>query len=172
MKGRYTVKVANNKVSYSLELERNITILTGESGIGKTALTRLVQNYEDAGKQSGVSIQCRVPCRSITSDDGWRSRLETIHNSIVFVDEGRKFLKTHEFAQAIEGCDNYFVLITRESLPQIPYSVHSILTLRNTARRGSKHYSKAYERFDFVSHFKKLQEAIEQQDTEGKEING
>jgi hypothetical protein len=136
-----------------LELERNITILTGESGIGKTALARLVQNYEDAGKQSGVAVQCKVPCRSITSDDGWQNRLNSIHNSIIFIDEGRRFLKRRDFAEAIEGCDNYFVLITRESLPQISYSVHSVLTLKNTVKRGSKHYSKAYERFDFVSHF-------------------
>ena len=41
-------RVSNNRVSYTLELERNITILTGESGFGKTAQTRLVQNcYEE-----------------------------------------------------------------------------------------------------------------------------
>ena len=153
MKGKYTVKVSNNKVSYTLELERNITILTGDSGIGKTALTRLIQNYEDAGKQSGVTVKCKVSCRSITSDDGWQARLSGIHNSIIFIDEGRRFLKSKDFAEAVDGCDNYFVLITREGLPQIPYSVHSVLTLKNTRRMGSKHYSRAYERFDYVNHF-------------------
>ena len=153
MKGKYAVRVYNNRVSYTLELERNVTILTGDSGIGKTALARLIQNYEDAGKQSGVTVICKVPCRSITSDDGWQARLGGIHNSIIFIDEGRRFLKSQDFAEAVDGCDNYFVLITRESLPQIPYSVHSILTLKNTRRLGSRHYSRAYERFDFVSHF-------------------
>ncbi len=147
------MKVSNNRVSYTLELERNITILTGDSGIGKTALARLVQNYEDAGKQSGVTVKCKVPCRSITSDDGWQARLDGIHNSIIFIDEGRRFLKSQDFAEAVDGCDNYFVLITRESLPQIPYSVHSVLTLKNTKRVGTRHYSRAYERFDFISHF-------------------
>ena len=47
VKGKYTVKISNSRVSYTMELERNITILTGESGIGKTALIRLVQNYEE-----------------------------------------------------------------------------------------------------------------------------
>ena len=153
MKGKYTVKISNSRVSYTLDLERNITILTGESGIGKTALIRLVQNYEDAGKQSGVTVQCKASCRTIGSDDGWESRLQTIHNSIIFIDEGRRFLKSQAFASAVEGNDNYFVLITRESLPQLPYSVRSILTLRNTTRRGSKHYTRAYERFDFVNRF-------------------
>ena len=153
MKGKYTVKVSNNRVAYTLELERNITILTGESGIGKTALARLIQNFEDAGRQSGVTVQCKVPCRSITSDDGWESRLNAIHNSIIFIDEGRKFLQTKSFAETVAGNDNYFVLITRESLSQIPYSVRSILTLKNTKRIGSKHYSRTYERFDFISHF-------------------
>lgn len=153
MKGKYTVKVSNNRVAYTLELERNITILTGESGIGKTALARLIQNFDDAGRQSGVTVQCKVPCRSITSDDGWESRLNAIHNSIIFIDEGRKFLQTKSFAETVAGNDNYFVLITRESLSQIPYSVRSILTLKNTKRIGSKHYSRTYERFDFISHF-------------------
>ena len=153
MKGKYTVKVANSKVSYTLELERNITILTGDSGIGKTALARLIQNYEDAGKQSGVTVQCKVPCRSITSDDGWHGRLESIHNSIIFIDEGRKFLRSQAFAEALDGCDNYFVLITRESLPQISCSVHSVLTLKNTRRIGSKHYSRAYECLDYDNRF-------------------
>ncbi len=98
MKGKYTVKVSNNRVSYTLELERNITILTGDSGIGKTALARLIQNYEDAGKQSGVVVNSKVPCRSITSDDGWQGRLNGIHNSIVFIDEGRKSYCRHETA--------------------------------------------------------------------------
>jgi hypothetical protein len=31
--------------------------------------------------------------------------------------------------------------------------VRSILTLKNTKRIGSKHYSRTYERFDFISHF-------------------
>ena len=153
MKGKYTVKVSNNRVAYAMELERNITILTGDSGIGKTALIRLIQNYEEAGKQSGVTIECKVPCRTIPSADGWENRLKTIHNSIVFIDEGKKFLNTKAFANAVEGNDNYFVLITRESLPQLPYSVRSILTLRNTVKRGTKRYSRAYERFDFLNQF-------------------
>ena len=171
MKGKYTVKIANKKVAYTLQLERNITILTGESGIGKTALARLVQNYENAGKQSGVTIQCKVPCRTITADDGWQNRLETIHNSIVFVDEGCKFLKTHEFARAVDGNDNFFVLITRESLPQISYSVHSILTLRNTRRIGSKQYSRAYENFDYISHFSDVVNGAEYLFTEDSNRN-
>ena len=151
VKGKYKIRVSNSRVAYTLELEKNITILTGESGIGKTVLVRLIQNYEEAGKQSGVSVQCKVPCRSITSDDGWETRLSAIHNSIIFIDEGRKFLKTKAFADAVAGSDNYFVLITRESLPQIPNSVRSILTLRNTRKIGSKHYSRAYRTDRFYS---------------------
>ena len=56
VKGKYKIRVSNSRVAYTLELERNITILTGESGIGKTVLVRLIQNYEEAGKQSGVSV--------------------------------------------------------------------------------------------------------------------
>ena len=34
MKGAYKIKISNSKVSFSLELERNITIICGNSATG------------------------------------------------------------------------------------------------------------------------------------------
>lgn len=153
MKGKYEIKISNNKVAYTLLVERNITILTGDSGIGKSSLTRLVQNYEEYGKKSGVTIKCRKECRTISSNQDWEERLEKIHNSIIFIDEGKDFLRTHAFARAVEGNDNYFVLITREALPQLAYSVNSILTLKETIHRKKRVYSKAYPCYSYLQDF-------------------
>lgn len=134
MKGTYKIKISNSKVSFSLELERNITIICGNSATGKTTLIGLIRDYEQLGKASGVTIQCKKPCRVLSNVD-WKYRLDAIHDSIVFLDEGNEFVRSQDFAQAIRGTDNYYVIINRESLSQLPYSVNSILKLKTTSRK-------------------------------------
>ena len=134
MKGTYEVKVSNSKVSFTLELKRNITVIQGNSATGKTTLIGLIRDYEQLGRSSGVTIQCRRPCRVLSNVD-WEYRLAAIHESIVFLDEGNEFVRSYEFAQAIRNSDNYYVIINRENLYQLPYSVDSILKLKTTSRR-------------------------------------
>ena len=134
MKGTYKIIISNSKVSFSLELERNITIICGNSATGKTTLIGLIRDYEQLGKASGVTIQCKKPCRVLSNVD-WKYRLDAIHDSIVFLDEGNEFVRSQDFAQAIRGTDNYYVIINRESLSQLPYSVNSILKLKTTSRK-------------------------------------
>ena len=43
MKGKVKIAVKNRNVSFNFTLERNITILTGDSGTGKTKLYSLTQ---------------------------------------------------------------------------------------------------------------------------------
>ena len=74
----------------------------------------------------------------------WEEILTTIHDSIVFIDEGNSFVNSREFAHAIRGTDNYYVLITRESLYQLPYSVDSVLELHKSGSRKNRTYTKAY----------------------------
>ena len=55
-------------------------------------------------------------------------------------------MKTHEFAHAARHSSNYYVLIAREALPQLPYSVDEIYGLKNTTRSSSKYpaYKRVY----------------------------
>ena len=85
----------------------------------------MLSDYETLGKQSGVTVKCDKPCRVLTSND-WEIRLENIKDSIVFIDEGNKFIRSEDFARAIQNSDNYYVLITRENLYNLPYSVEEI----------------------------------------------
>ena len=73
-------------------------------------------------------------------------------DSIVFVDEGNAFVSSRAFAQAICGSSNYYVLITRESLYQLPYSVEAVLELRTTTRREKCTYNKAYPYYGTLEH--------------------
>lgn len=125
MIGKKNIKISNQKVSFNFYITRNITIIRGNSATGKTTLINMISDYEILGKQSGVKITSDKPCRVLTGND-WQVRLDNIMDSIVFIDEGNKFIKSDEFARSIRSSNNYYVIITRESLHNLPYSVDEI----------------------------------------------
>lgn len=56
---------------------------------------------------------------------------------IVFIDEGEKYIRSKEFAEAIQATDNYYVIATRDNLFEIPYSVDAIYELKTSERNNS-----------------------------------
>ena len=152
MKGSYTVKVHNKRVSFTIELERNITIISGNSATGKTTLVNSILFYEELGVKSGVSIESDKECRVLRGKN-WYSDLQNISDSFVFIDEGNEFIVSKEFASAIQNTDNYYVFVTRENLHQLPYSVNSILQLKKTTSRFKHTYNRTYPVYDHFSNF-------------------
>ena len=145
MKGSYQVIARNNKVQIKLTISRNLTILQGNSATGKTTLIELIAAYDELGEDSGAFVNCAAPCK-VLAGRNWMHDLAAIENSIVFVDEDNAFMRTYEFAHAARHSSNYYVLVARESLPQLPYSVDEIYGLRNTNRSTTKYpvYSRTY----------------------------
>lgn len=140
MIGAVHVVVRNKRNSYDFTLRRNITLLQGGSGTGKTTLYEMIRAYNDSGNDnSGVKITCD---KNIVVLEGksWEEQLEKLRNSIVVIDEGSKFILSSDFASKVKGSDNYFLIITRNYLAQLPYSVDEIYHIKG---RGKK---KAFER--------------------------
>ncbi len=54
--------------------------------------------------------------------------------NILFLDEENKFVKSQEFAIAVKSSDNYFVIVTREDLPNLPYSVDEIYGMHTSGK--------------------------------------
>ena len=133
MKGMHHIVIQNKRIRFAFSIKRNITIIRGDSATGKTTLFSMIEEYGNLGKDSGVQIQCDKACVAI-SGKYWQETLENIHDSIVFVDEDSKFLKTKDFAKRIRNSDNYYVLITRENLPALPYSVEEIYGIHCSGR--------------------------------------
>lgn len=125
MKGMHNIIIQNKRIRFAFSIKRNITIIRGDSATGKTTLFSMIEEYGNLGKDSGVQIQCDKACVAL-SGKYWQETLENIHDSIVFVDEDSRFLKTKDFAKRIRNSNNYYVLITRENLPALPYSVEEI----------------------------------------------
>ena len=133
MKGKYHIVVQTNKLHYELDIRRNITIIRGDSATGKTKLINLLEQAATLGEGSGVEVRCERQCRTLGGND-WNLVLPNIHEQIIIIDEESKFVRSQEFAEAVKASDNYFVIVTREDLPNLPYSVDEIYGIHTSGR--------------------------------------
>lgn len=133
MKGKHRIIVKNNRLHYEFEIKRNITIIQGDSATGKTTLINMLRQAENLGESSGIDVISDVPCR-ILEGNNWKIILENSSGNIFFIDEENSFINTEEFASMVKESDNYFVLITRENLYNLPYSVDEIYGLHESGK--------------------------------------
>ena len=133
MKGKIDIRVYNNRSSFNFTLERNITIVRGNSGTGKTTLYDMIAEYMRLGKGSGVQLAAPCPCVALTDMD-WQNQLNHTHGSAVFIDEGADYLASKEFAAVIQKTDNYYVIFNRENLHELPYSVEEIYEIKMSGK--------------------------------------
>ncbi len=146
MKGKHRVIIEAERLKYEFEIRRNITVIQGDSATGKTTLVDLIRTYGRYGEESGITMNSDVSCVAFSGDAAlWKAAIETYHDSIVFFDEESSFIFSREFAEAIRGTSNYYVLITRQPLNCLPYSINEIYGIRTT---GKYHFpDKIYHEF-------------------------
>ena len=135
MKGTYRVVVSTKRLKYDFVIRRNITIIQGNSATGKTTLVDMIREAVNNPSGASVDLVCDKKCFVL---DGtlWKEQLTAVSNSIVFIDEGNEFIKTIEFSKFIQNTDNYYVIVTRESLPTLPYSVEEIYGIKSSGKYG------------------------------------
>ena len=133
MRGRHTLRVQSVHLRYDLTFTRNLTILQGDSATGKTTLVDMIQEYLLNGSDTGITLACDCPCRVI-SGSTWADQVRGIEESIVFVDEGNRFVSSPEFARAVRDSGNYYVIVSREALDNLPYSATEIYGLRSSGK--------------------------------------
>lgn len=158
MKGTYEVTVKNNRVQYRFIIQRNITILRGNSATGKTTLIGLIAQFERNGNKSGVQLVCERKCVVLTNEF-WKQKLAETHNSLIFIDEDSDFILTEEFAAAAKQSDCYFILVSRATLPNLPYSVNEIYELHNVTRGYGK-IRRLYTEFQRIYSDRRSEERI------------
>ena len=133
MRGIHRVVIQSAHLKYELEFSRNITVIQGDSASGKTTLVDMINAYYENPVDSGISLQSACPLR-VLGGANWQEQLAMIRGSIVFIDEGNRFPGSADFARAIQGTDNYYVIITRESLDVLPYSVTEIYGIHSSGK--------------------------------------
>ena len=136
----------SRRVQYKFSVIRNITILRGDSATGKTTLIDMIAAYQENGEASGVTVISKKQC-SVLSGIRWQENLSLIHDSIVFIDEGDKFVASEDFAKAIKNTDNYYVIATRTSLFNLPYSVKEIYGIKNVSGNRFQGTKRLYAEF-------------------------
>ncbi len=145
MRGAQHIVIQSRRIRYDFTIQRNITIIAGDSATGKTTLVDMVRDYYENGADSGITLTCDKEC-TVLYGRNWQAQLALYSDSIVFIDEGSAFVTSEDFARAIQGTDNYYVIITRESLENLPYSVREIYGLRESGKYGGlkQRYNELY----------------------------
>ncbi len=145
MRGIQKVTVQNKRVRYEFELRRNLTVLRGDSATGKTTLIDMIRERVNNGEDSSVQLLCDKACY-VLEGATWKGQLSEMRDSIVFIDEGNPFIFSDAFSERIQQTDNYYVLVSREGLPNLPYSVTEIYGIRTSGKYGGlkQHYHEFY----------------------------
>lgn len=136
MIGQHDITVRIPGAVYKIHIRRNITILRGNSGTGKQTLVDAIadiNNKKLAGqKETEASIECDVPVRAIKGNDFEYAsfQISRIQNSIVFIDEDQQWINQEDFARIVKGSQNYWVLVQRDRIQQLQYSIKEIYELK------------------------------------------
>lgn len=136
MKGTHRVIVQNKRIRYDFVIRRNITIIRGDSATGKTTLVDMIREYFENGNSSAIELNCDKQC-TVLDGKTWIGQLSMMQDSIVFIDEGNEFVMSNDFAIAIQNTDNYYVIVTRDGISALPYSVDEIYGIRNSGKYGT-----------------------------------
>ena len=136
MKGEHIIRIKNRDVDFRFTLRRNISIVRGDSGTGKTTLYNMVVALTQNGIESGVQVSSDKPCVALIHADIQTqiAQLKNVRDSIVFIDEGDRLVLRKEFAETIRKTDNYYVLFIRENLHDLPYSVDEIYEIKQSGK--------------------------------------
>ena len=157
MKGKYHVVVQNRRLHYDFTVRRNLTVIRGDSATGKTTLINMLSTYANMGENSGIEVICEKPC-VVLNGFMWELFIENTHDSIIFLDEDFEFIKTIAFAEKVKASDNYFVIVTREDLFNLPYSVEEVYGIHTS---GKYHDMKrTYQEFYQIYSIGELREPI------------
>ena len=137
MKGSRHIRVGNRRLMYEFTIWRNLTIIRGNSATGKTTLIEMIREFNLQGEDSGVQVSCSSPC-VVVEGRNWDKQLEDLEeDSIVFIDEGNRFVSSQRFAEMVRISGNYFVIVTRENLYSLPYSVTEIYGIHSAGKYNS-----------------------------------
>ena len=146
MFGFHKIIIESPRLKYEFGIKRFITLIQGDSATGKTTLIDLLREYNRSGKSGPIKLESDVPCLVFNgSKTDWESFLSDKKGNIIFIDEDFSYVRTKEFAQSIKFTDNYYVIITRDSLPCLPYSIKEIYGIKTS---GKYHFpQKIYQEF-------------------------
>ena len=115
---------------YKLEFNRKVTIILGDSGIGKTKVIELIKN---SSRYSHIQLHSDLSSKVIALDfySDWKILIEHAEKDTIFIaDEDCTFVNERDFSRLVNDSECYFIFITREPKGSLGYSYKDIYTLR------------------------------------------
>ena len=123
MIGKYNIRITTKKVIYEFVIKEKYTILKGDSSTGKSYLYTLVGT-------PNVDMVCKGELQNVhliqlpKIKSAYDVILANAKNCIIFIDEDTEYLGNDDFIRKLQNSDNYFVIISRKQLSNIPISIH------------------------------------------------
>lgn len=130
MTGKKIIEAHDNKINFTLEIERSVTVISGNSASGKTTLIDMLSDWESLGRRSGVHCRSNVKITVFNERTKWTRDLPELSDTVIFIDEGVDYATSFEFAAEFHKTNNYLVIITRSGkLKWFNFSIDSIKEL-------------------------------------------
>jgi predicted ATPase len=131
MKGKYTVIIYDKRIRYELTLERQVTVIKGDSGTGKSTLVRMVRSAVEDERSNVVHCNCADKLCVVFRKKNFEEDIKDNPGKIFFIDEDEEYAWTKEFAEAVKDSDNYFVIMSRSGrLKYLTYDVCELSSYR------------------------------------------
>lgn len=154
MKGQVKFRIYDKDNEYRFTLKRNITIIQGESGTGKTTLLQAMFNSMSGSSAAAYTVETSANYFVYTrafKKLRWETVLAEITDSVIFIEENNRFVYSNDFAKYVKKSGNYFVIIGRKPLKGLPYSWQEIYEL--VSHKGSGDLRRIYEFKEFYTNF-------------------
>ena len=135
MLGKYYINIRNKRLAYNLEFKRSVTIIRGNSGIGKSMFIKMLKDYIDLGKVSNIKVNTNISKLFVLSSN---RDCETVVNDnlqdyIFFADENISDVKSKYFVDYLKSSGSWLVYVTRsESTEYLQYSIDEIYSLKSS----------------------------------------
>lgn len=100
------IRVKNNEVSYNFSFEQKYLFIRGDSGVGKSTLLQLIDDYNT--NPDAIICEGNTSLRVLHSINDLQDE-----NNIFFLDENMPLLSKSDCASLLNESNNYFVIITR-----------------------------------------------------------
>lgn len=106
MKGQVKFRIYDKDNEYRFTLKRNITIIQGESGTGKTTLLQAMFNSMSGSSAAAYTVETSANYFVYTrafKKLRWETVLAGITNSVIFIEENNRFVYSNDFAKYVKN---------------------------------------------------------------------
>lgn len=135
MYGNFRVLIKTIRASYDFTIKRKITILQGDSGMGKSYITEAISKIKK--EPAFGTIDCKYKIREIPSWEDLKDIIKMYkstgmlpdnlkQDTLFIVDEDFDGLYNNLFYDYVRETDNFFLFISRAPLINLPYSITEI----------------------------------------------